>query len=420
MTLLGRAVASLVGQKDSYTAARDVVLNWADPTDLTSFLGGYRRAYANLYEQQLWVYTVVNKLARGIGRLPLKVYRERQGKRERVDKSDPLYRLLIAPAPRMNPTHWKQAIVTDAAIFGNCMVIKVAKNDRVIPSALIPVSPIGWEQLPDGRWKWSNPTTGETKPFEPWQVAHFHHYSPGRRSDWAVSPLEPLRLTLAIEYAAQRYGVASFENGARPGGILTTEKQLTKENRAALRDDIMKLHGGSRNAGKLAVLDNGLEWQKMTWDANESAVIDHRRLSREEVCAAYDVPPPMVGILDRATFSNIETQARMLYSDTLGPWLVMAEETIEAQIIASVPALAGYSVEFDLNEVLKGDVQTRFAAYAQLVNAGVATQEEIRGWENLPETDDPDAHILHRPANLTPLAARPVAPAPAPPPGNGG
>ncbi len=148
----------------------------------------------------------------------------------------------------------------------------------------------------------------------------------------------------------------------------------------------------------------------MSWNLNDSAVVEHRKLTREEVAAAFDVPPPLVGILDRATFSNIDTQSRMFYTDTLGPWLTMIEETTEAQLIAGVPALAGYSLEFDLNEVLKGDITSRFTAYGQGLNSGWVKPNEVRAWENLPPEDDPDANRLHRPLNLTPVVMTPPAP----------
>lgn len=417
MTLFSRAFDSFGAKSAATISTSDVTIDWNRDVTVAGF-PGYQTAYARMYAQQLWVWTVVNKLARGIGRLPLKVYKTKAGKRERVTGDDPLYALLQAPAPRMAPTHFKQALVTDTAIYGNTMVLRVARNARVVPSQLIPVSAVGWAQREDGTWEWSDPATGKLRQYEPWQVMHFHHYTPGRPTDWAVSPLEPLRLTLAIEYAAQRLGVAAFQNGGRPSGVLTTDQDLNKEKIAKLRDSIQQIHGGVGNWFKTAILTNGLKWQTMSWNLNDSAVVEHRKLTREEVAAAYDVPPPMIGILDRATFSNIDTQSRMLYTDTLGPWLTMIEETLEGQLIAGNPALEGYSLEFDLNEVLKGDTTARFTAYTQAITAGWAKQNEVRGWENLEAVEDEDADRLHRPMNLTPFVARATTP-PASPPGNG-
>ena len=57
---------------------------------------------------------------------------------------------------------------------------------------------------------------------------------------------------------------------------------------------------------------------KLELTAEEAQYIETRKLNREEVCAAYDVPPPVVHILDRATFSNITEQMRSMYRDTMG------------------------------------------------------------------------------------------------------
>jgi len=414
MTLFARALSRLTPPAaleakalEDIAPARDIVINWADPWDAGIGRGVYRHTYAEMYRHQHWVNTAVNKLAHSVARLPLKVYSAgEQGKRERLT-AGPLYELLRAPYPRWTPGHLKEAIVKDMAIYGNALLLKIgARRPTDVPTSLASVPPVGWRITDGGAYEWSKPD-GSVKEYAPWQVVHFHHYTPGAASDFAISQLEPLRLTLAIEYAAQRLGVASFENGARPGGILSTDQNLSKEVRAALREDVKRLHGGPNNAYKLAILSNGLKWESMSWDLNEAAVVEHRRLTREEVAAAFDIPPPQIGILDHATFSNIETQERMFYTGTLGPWLNLIEETLYAQLIAPAPELAGAFVEFDLNDVMKGDVAGRFTAYSQAITSGILTQNEIRRLENYPEVADPDADKLHRAMNLTPVMAAP-------------
>lgn len=399
MTLIQRAMKAW-----TTPANRDVVSR-----PLIEFLDGGNIAlpdagsasYGQIYQSQIWVHVVVNKLARSIGRLPLKVYRKTGETRERVT-SGSLYDLLAAPSGRLSPMRWKEHLIADMAVYGNAMLIKVAPNRQGVPLALMPVPPLGWRQQDDGSWSWQS--GGEPRDFAPEQIVHLAHYTPGWmwRRGMAVSPLEPLRQTLAIEYAAQALGVASFANGARPSGVLQSDQDLKKETLTKLREEIVKLHGGPANQFKPAILSNGLKWQPMSWNLNESAVIEHRKLTREEVAAVYDIPPPLIGILDRATFSNIETQARLMYTETLGPWLTLVEETLQTQLLDDVPEWADHYVEFDLNEVLKGDQEKRFRAYSQALTAGWLTQNEVRALENRPAVDDPDADVLHRAMNLTP------------------
>lgn len=413
MTLLTRAVASFAGRKSASPVMQ--TWNWAMPGIGPTAWGdrhGLNWSYAELYRRQLWVNAVVNKLARGIGRLPLKVYqRQANGDRER-DTTSALARLLANPAPRVSPTQFKQAIITDLAVYGNALAIKVGPRGQ-LPTQLLTVPPGNWTLAADGTYRWHAPD-GQQREYQPWQVIHWYHYAPDNNG-FGLSPMEPLRMTLAIEYGAQRLGVASFENGARPSGALQTDQDLKPETITRLKTEVTALHGGVDRAFKPAILTNGLKWQPLSWNLNESAVVDHRKLSREEVCAAYDVPPPLVGILDHATFSNIEEQHLMLYMDTLGPWLTLFEETLQTQLLAG---LAGYQdsfAEFDLAEVLKGNIQARYDALNKAVGGPWMAANEARRVENLPRSSQREADLVRFPLNMSsdPSAAA-SAPRPAP------
>ncbi|MGN6810382.1 MAG: phage portal protein, partial [Thermomicrobiales bacterium] len=346
-----------------------------------------------IYTSQIWVHTVVNKLARGIGRLPLKTYQRQGQARERVYDS-PLATLLRQPFPGCTPTMFKQAIVGNVALYGNAIAIKVARRPDQPVEQLYPVPPVFWYVNESGDYVWRAPRSGEEIVFPRWKIVHFQFWAP-TATGFSLSPMEPLRKTLVIEDSAQRLGAASFQNGARPSGALSTDQVLSDTAIQRVSENIKRLHGGPDKAFNIAVLDGGLKWQPFSHNLNESAVVDHRKLTREEVCAVYDVPPPIVGILDHATFSNIEEQHLMLYMDTLGPWLTMIDETIQVQLIDGVSAYQDQFVEFDLAEVLKGNTLARAQAFVQFSQAGVYTPNELRALENLPPSTQPEADEIH-------------------------
>ena len=107
--------------------------------------------------------------------------------------------------------------------------------------------------------------------------------------------------------------------------------------------------------GKPALLPPGLDWKPIGHTAVEAELIDQRRITREEVAAVYQIPPPMMGILDNATYSNIETQKEMAYSDALGPPLVLIEQTLTAALARDLYGEDDVYVEFDFGPVLRGD-----------------------------------------------------------------
>lgn len=367
--------------------------------------------YAQMYQQQPWVYIVMSKLARSVARLPLHAYSTNTaGDRER-QRAGSLAALLAEPAPLITPFHVKESVVSNLCMYGNAILVKAGRNRENFnaPTELWPTNFSRWTVLPGlnhpiGGYVYKPEGDGKPIPFTPDEVIHFRWWSPN--SDRVgMSPLEPLRRTLALEDAAQRASIAAYENGGRLAGVLTTPYafDVTRDtDRLALkrlRDDVDRMYGGPDNAYKIAILEGGMDFKPTGSTVNDMDVVPMRKLTREEVAAAFDMPPPMVGILDNATFSNISEQRQMLYGDTLGAPIVMLQQTTNIQLVNPEPAWSGSFVEFVLEEVLRGNTLDRYRAY-QLAQWWM-TPNEIRRKDNMPKSDDPEADKLHVPTSTT-------------------
>lgn len=374
-------------------------------------------SYAQLYTRQTWVRVVADKLAVGVGRVPPKVYRRnRDGTRERLGPRDhPLAALLANPYPDGSTFGLIEQIAGDVALYNNSLLVLLKTSRTAEPTGIEPFTPVGWRVDDDDRSYVLSAPGEPDKRIPRWRIAHAKFYTPGGGA-FAVSKLESLRQTLRIEYAAQLLADASYHNAARPSGALVAKEELSDVAYARMQAQFRESYQGVENAYEPLLLEGGLTWHPMSSSLIESAAIDHRKLTREEVAAVYQLPPPVIGILDRASFNNIEELHLALYRDTISPWLKMIEQTIQVQIVDKVPAWVaeGIYVEFDLNEVLRGNVKDRFAAYQSAIQSGWLTQNEVRALENRDRHDDPDADRLHRPMNLTPDLTAPK-PAPAPP-----
>jgi HK97 family phage portal protein len=365
---------------------------------LVSMVGdGQAVSYTQLYRTQPWVASMVNKLERQISRLPLKVYEKDSQNAHRRVVEHPLADLLSRPFPRGGPTHLKQHIALPMLIHGNGLVMKVRDTAGAPPSKLLPVdwrfvTPHGLagmqgDFIPGEVEFWEINYPQERAFVAPDEMLHFKWVAPD--SALGVSPLQQLGVTLQSEDAAQRYTAASYRNGARPSGALVFPGMVSRPDRDAIRNEVQSLHGGVDKAFNIAVVSGGADWKPFSQSAQEAQLIETRKLNREEIAAVYDIPPPMVGILDQATYSNITEQHRMLYVTILGPWLTMIEETIKAQLIDPEPAWDGLFVEFDISEQLKGDPLQRARAEALFITHGVYTINEARKLENLPPIDNP-------------------------------
>jgi hypothetical protein len=155
----------------------------------------------------------------------------------------------------------------------------------------------------------------------------------------------------------------------------------------------------------------------LTLTAEEAQYVETRKLNREEVCAAYDVPPPVVHILDHATFSNITEQMRSMYRDTMAPVLKGLEAVVEKELRSVEWPDDDVYAEFLMDEVLRGDFEARSDAYQKASHMTIA---EKRRAENLPFIEGTDRIFLNTATlpldaiDAAVAAGQPAIPAPAP------
>jgi HK97 family phage portal protein len=404
MSLFSDAIASM---RPSRTARpRGDGHNWTLPTirsgriDLVADLTA---SYAQIYHTQPWVNAGTNKLVRQVGMLPLKAYEREGPDRERLYDGE-LHRLMTRPFTAGTPTYWKQHLMGSTIVWGNAIFVKMGvSSPEDVPDELFPAPAIGWSLGENNTYVWTS-EKGEQFPFERWKIIHFMHWDTAQNG-FGVSAYEPLRRTLAIEDAATRFSIAAFKNGVNPASVVQTDQKLDQDVLKRLKASIQNLYGGVDKAFRLAVLEQGLDWKPLTHNLQESALLDHRKLTREEVAAVLDVPQPTMGILENANFASVRELHQMLYQDSLGPPLRMIEETLKRDLIDPIPEFAGQYVEFDLGMILRGDINQRSIAYQRFISAGVYTPNECRALENLPRSENPAADEIHIPLNLSPNAA---------------
>ena len=417
MTLL----SPLFERKATPTGARDTGAPYPLWLDAGSFWGSlalsedYTASYEEIARKQLWVRIAVNKLAYSIGRLPLKVYSgASEDERQRV-RSGKLPTLMGRPNETVEtgtPAGFKARIAYDLFVYSNSLIVKGQLRPDQPPDWLRPVSPTGWRV--DGEtYIYRDNSTGRETTFPSWRIIHIAEPGP-TCSGFGVSRLEAARLTLAIEYAAQRLGAATFNNGARPGGILNVRNLPTgdAQRKAAIerfKAEVIARFGGADKAGLPAVLEGDTSWLPMSHNLDDSAVVAHRQLTREEVAALYDIPQPAIGILDEANFASVDMLHVMFYQDTLGWPIRLIEETLNAQLVAGVPEFDGQFLEWDMNAVMRGDPASRAAFYTAAVGGPWMKVNEARRLENLtPLTDQPQAEMVSMPLNMSPGIGAPA------------
>lgn len=374
-------------------------------------------SYAAMYRRQQWVRTVVDKRAMLLARLPLKVYAHDDMNRPEIP-DHPYARLLARPNPRMSKYYLWSWVQTTYDLFGESFLGKV-RDQGGRPYMLVPLHPTSMhpKDETDGRTVWdfdNGKVTIKDIPDE--DLVHPRTYNPESYSR-GLSKLESLRATLENEDAALRAQSSFWRRGARPGVALTHPGNLSKPAQDRLKLEWNQIAAGADNFGTTVVLEEGMQPAVMQLSAEEAQYIDGRKLNREEVVAAYDMPPPAVHILDQATYSNITAQLRSVYRDTMAPICVMHEAELETQLRGAVRPGASEAdfgddvyAEFLLDGVLRGDFEERADAYQKGVNSGWITPAEVRKLENLPFIEGSDQLFIN--STMTPVDVAAAAPDP--------
>jgi HK97 family phage portal protein len=221
-----------------------------------------------------------------------------------------------------------------------------------------------------------------------------------------LSRLEPLRSTLLNEDASRRATQSWWKRGARPSVILTHPGELSQSAAERLKASFDARHAGADNMGGTNVLEEGMDAKIIQLSAEEMQYIESRKLNMQEVCMVYDVPPPVVHILDHATFSNITEQMRSMYRDTMSPRLEDIESTIDRSLRSEFYAPGEREVEFDMSEVLRGDYETRVDKALAARQAGLVTGNEGRAIIGESLSEDPEMNKIYANAALVPLGSK--------------
>lgn len=365
---------------------------------------GSPTSFAGLYKTQPWVYITVNFLTRQISRLPLKAYERDSQNVKRPLKAGELVDALHKPARRRGPIHLKQWMAFPTLLHGNGTVLKIRERPGAPATRF---APLDWRFMDPQRDRsdvithWIYRGYRDPMVVQPEDLLHTAWMGPDGEGDLGISALQAVGVTTQLERSTQQWMQGLLRNSARPsGGVTMPEAAIgDKELRAELRDDLNRLHVGGVNAGRPILLPPGAEWQTFAQNAKEVELIEQRKLHREEIAAAYNAPQPMIGILDHATYSNVAELHKIVYGPVLGPWLVLLEETFKAHVIDDEPAYEGQWVEFDLAEVLRGDVLKEAMALKTQLQTGLLTINEARQIRNLPPIDHPDCNRPMIPTN---------------------
>jgi len=360
--------------------------------------------------QMTAVYSCVRILSEALAGLPLHLYRYKPdgGKEKATDH--PLYHLLHdEPNPEMSSFVFRETLMTHLLLWGNAYA-QIIRNGKGEVVALYPLMPnrMTVDRDQNGQLYYKYRTTSDDAPtmegsvvtLPPSQVLHI----PGLGFDGVVgySPIAMAKNAIGMAIACEEYGAKFFANGAQPGGVL--EHPGTIKDPQRVRESWQNTFGGSSNANKIAVLEEGMKYTPISISPEQAQFLETRKFQINEIARIFRVPPHMVGDLERSSFSNIEQQSLEFVKYTLDPWVVRWEQTL-FRVLFTDKEKKEYFFKFNLEGLLRGDYATRMSGYATARQNGWLSANDIRELENMdriPAEDGGDLYLIN--GNMCKLA----------------
>lgn len=281
-----------------------------------------------------------------IASLPLHVYERQADGSEIVAWNHPLERVVhLAPNDETPAPDFRQSGQGHLLMAGNCY-IEIVDTNGGQPGGLFLRSP--FRTMPyrrkDGSLLYQTTDTmdGHERTIDTDHMIHIRGF--GLDGLVGLSPVKTYaKEVLGVDLAAQNYGGKFFANDTRPGGYLKTAAAMTDKQKMDAALTWQSAHSQSKS-NSMAILDRGMQWEKVGVPPEEAQFIQTRQLNRAQIAAIFGVPGHLVGDDADAPRAVLEQKGVEFLLYTIKPWAKKWEASMSMKLFG---VGSKYSVKFD-------------------------------------------------------------------------
>lgn len=377
---------------------------WEDDTPVGQTISGSVQSYVSTYAntglpinplnamESPSVYACVRLIASSLARLDWQVLRETpDGKIN--EPAHPLVSLLnYEPNEDTSALVFRETLLQHVLLTGNGFAY-INRDAAGRPTALELIRPdlISMYRDGDGQpfyevysGRWTGGGNGRRR-FRGAEI--FHIVGPSFDGLLGVPPIHLCRDLIGLELVCQEFVGKFYSNGAVPSGILKMPGRLSPEASKRLRESWHNTHGGSRNSGKTAILEDGMSYESIAQNLRDSDLVEIRKFCREQIAAAFGVPAARIGATDAQSYSSQESADQHFVKHTLAAYAARLEQEASRKLITRGEP---YCTRISFDAMLRADLSTRYTAYATAITAGILTPNEARAKEGLPAVEGGD------------------------------
>jgi HK97 family phage portal protein len=201
-----------------------------------------------------------------------------------------------------------------------------------------------------------------------------------------MSRVERLREALGLGIALQDFAATFFGQGVTGSLVAEVPGNLTPDQARQLSDSMSNRHGGWRKSGRVPVLTGGATLKDISVQNDQSQFIESRRFFVEEVARLFNIPLSMMDVPGAQSYASVEQNSILFVTHTLRPYI----EKLEWSYSRLLPEQA--FLKFNVDGLLRGDFNSRIAAYATGLQSGFMSINDVRRIEDMTPVDGGDVY----------------------------
>jgi len=333
------------------------------------------------------VWSCVRVISETIASLPISLYEKDTNDKRVTLLNNPLHTLISEqPSSLYDSFSFFERILVDLCLDGNFYAY-IERNSGGLPTQIIPIqcNDVDVYVSPDGREVYYEIDQNEIIPYPVTGKVNSINmlHIKGISTDGVIgkSPIESAAESLGISLSIEKYAGSFYKNSATVGGILSHPGTLKPETAKRLRASWNQTYSGSINAGKTAILEEGMQFIPRSIPNNQAQFLETRQYQVSDIARIFRVPNHMINDLSKISYSSIEAQQIDFVVHTITPWIKRIETALNQKLVP-VKQKGKQYFKFNLTALLRGDSKTRADYYRTLVNIGVLSPDEVRQFED--------------------------------------
>ena len=286
------------------------------------------------------------------------------------------------------------AVITSLLLDGNAF-IRVFSNGRGEIVNLVVLNPQTVKINRNGLGRIQFAIEGEDKALSPDELVHIPDVvRPGEVR--GVSRVKALKENFGLALALEKFASTFFGQGTNLGGVIEFPGNLTQEQASDLAAGFDNRHKGWRRGHKTGVLSGGATFKPTQIDPQQSQALEARHMAVEDIARAFNVPPHLLALPGTNSYASVEQTNLAWVTHGLRPILTKIEGAI-SPLLSRYPNGDGAYIKFNLDGLLRADIQSRMSAYSTGLQSGFLTINDVRKLEELAPMDDPSADVVRVP-----------------------